>query len=113
MNFHTQVACDNVFRTCCVLHNWILQFNNKDDRWERQGEWEGSLGQFGSDEMSFFERFQHRLYQGLRSESDFTGIGRGPRNFVVNEEREWYELQRQLVRHFSLQFARNEVEWLS
>ena len=37
---------DNIWLTCCALHNWLLQADGLDVRWEQgtQGDWEGSWG---------------------------------------------------------------------
>ena len=35
-----QNSIDNVFFTCCILHNMILEFDGLDCRWEKEVDWE-------------------------------------------------------------------------
>ncbi len=34
IEYHTKDSIDNVFFTCCILHNMLLQFDGLDRRWE-------------------------------------------------------------------------------
>ena len=42
--FQTQAAVDNIFKTCCVIHNMILSFDGLDVRWEKAVDWNGVDG---------------------------------------------------------------------
>ncbi|KAI2492339.1 Plant transposon protein [Fragilaria crotonensis] len=39
-------SADKIFLTCCALHNWLLEIDGLDERWDEgvQSEWEGPLG---------------------------------------------------------------------
>jgi hypothetical protein len=41
-----QEAADKVFLTCCALHNWLLEVDGLDDKWDEgvASSWEGALG---------------------------------------------------------------------
>jgi hypothetical protein len=41
------VGIDCVWFTCCALHNWLLEVDGLDERWESgmQSDWEGELGE--------------------------------------------------------------------
>ena len=41
-----QQAADRVFLTCCALHNWLLEVDGLDDKWEEgmKSRWERTLG---------------------------------------------------------------------
>jgi hypothetical protein len=47
IRLHGTKPADQIFKTCCALHNWLLEIDGLDDEWERgvPSEWEGSLGQ--------------------------------------------------------------------
>lgn len=34
IRLHTPEAIEKVFRTCCLLHNWLLEYDGRDD-WEK------------------------------------------------------------------------------
>jgi hypothetical protein len=125
MNFNTRERCNNVFRTCCALHNWLLDFAGKTENrsWQSMGEWDrgnqwevgqqGVFGEFGAEELNFFDRFRRRVFAHVRATTDDSGVGfAGAPAFWLSEERSWYELQRDLVHHFTNRYAANAVMWV-
>lgn len=40
IELHQQAQIDNVFFTCCILHNMILMYDGLDSRWEDYVNWE-------------------------------------------------------------------------
>lgn len=59
MNFNTRERCNNVFKTCCALHNilleWMAQEGNQ--KWQTVGEFDdetSGFGEFGHEEINFF-----------------------------------------------------------
>ena len=46
IRLHGTEPADKIFKTCCALHNWLLEIDGLDDDWERgvPSEWEGTLG---------------------------------------------------------------------
>ena len=48
IRLHGVEACDKIWGTCCALHNWLLEVDGLDDRWEQgvPSTWEGELGDF-------------------------------------------------------------------
>jgi hypothetical protein len=43
IRLHGQRPADKIFRTCCALHNWLLNVDGLNKEWEN-GVWEGELG---------------------------------------------------------------------
>jgi hypothetical protein len=50
-------AMDSVWRTCCALHNWLLETDGLNERWESgvPSDWEGEMGDH--DDESIVRRF--------------------------------------------------------
>jgi hypothetical protein len=48
IRLHGVEACDKIWATCCALHNWLLEIDGLDDKWEQgvPSIWEGELGNF-------------------------------------------------------------------
>jgi Plant transposon protein len=46
IRLHGQQPADKIFRTCCALHNWLLNVDGLDKQWENgvPSIWEGELG---------------------------------------------------------------------
>ena len=46
IRLHGQRPADKIFRTCCALHNWLLNVDGLDKQWENgaRSVWEGELG---------------------------------------------------------------------
>ena len=56
VRLHSADAVDRVWKTCCALHNWLLEADGLDNEWENgvSSEWEGELGEYGDDEFGEF-----------------------------------------------------------
>ena len=116
-NFKEQNEIDDVFFTCCVLHNMLLEEVGKDSVWEKQSEWEQSkgfrMGQFDEEDVGFFVRFASRGLH-LDRDTDCSGIGnRGAKRAGLKEEDSFWVLQNELVVHFEQMWAQHKVEWVS
>ena len=61
---HGHESTDLVWKTCCALHNWLLNIDGLDEEWT-QGVlslWEGELGQYDMDDIEFKpEHIRERL----------------------------------------------------
>lgn len=118
MNFNTRERCNNVFKTCCALHNilleWMAQEGNQ--KWQTVGEFDdetSGFGEFGHEEINFFQRFKRRVYAHIRSSTDSSGVGFAVApSFYLREETSWYELQMDLVNHFTNRFLAHDVHWI-
>ena len=62
IRLHGAPAADAVFKTCCALHNWLLEVDGLDAEW-KQGKpsmWQGELGEFEEDDEATQEAFALR-----------------------------------------------------
>lgn len=115
--FHNQDDVDNMFWTCCILHNMIAVNDGRDRLWEEDIDWE----HFGEHDVEDDEwrltnvRIIHNRV--LRKLTDYGLVGR--RHFVnpVEEEKEpgFVELQRKLIDHYDYKrrFFPEQLEWLN
>ena len=61
---HGHKATDMIWKTCCALHNWLLEVDGLDDQWELgvQSPWEGELGMFHPEDLELIpEHIRNRL----------------------------------------------------
>ena len=49
-------AADTVWKTCCALHNWLLEIDGLDNQWEAgiPSDWEGELGNLDADDVQAY-----------------------------------------------------------
>jgi hypothetical protein len=52
IRLHGVEAADKIWMTCCALHNWLLEVDGLDDKWENgvPSDWEGELGLFSKED---------------------------------------------------------------
>jgi hypothetical protein len=61
---HGHEATDMVWKTCCALHNWLLDIDGLDERWMQgvPSPWEGELGEFDAEDLELIpEHIRNRL----------------------------------------------------
>ena len=74
--FQTAEAIDNMFFTCCILHNMILAHDGLDRRWEGSVNWLEEDGTHEADHV--FNRFRRRVQTSavvVNANTDFTMVG--------------------------------------
>ena len=133
-------TADNVWLTCCALHNLLLEVDGLDKEWEHgiSSDWEGELGNNDPDEIRLFapmaiqrlvnpEMFGSREHEraselpqpllGIEEEEeeeeeDATEVPRQDEDgaTVVNALH-YDEFRKKLVTHFDIAFSRGEVKW--
>ena len=84
-------AADKIFLTCCALHNWLLEIDGLNDRWENgvgfPSDWQGEIGDLNLDGSAdeqdgdidvalpaAIQRLRHPL---ARNYEDVSGMGKG------------------------------------
>jgi hypothetical protein len=87
IRLHGTKPADKIFKTCCALHNWLLEIDGLDDEWERgvASEWQGSLGQHHLNDPLTADFFALHRLAGLTSpvggdanyDLGSTGYGKG------------------------------------
>jgi hypothetical protein len=98
---HGVEKCDQIWLTCCALHNWLLDTDGLDKRWEAgvNSEWEGRLGNHSTrDVQEFMPDAIRRMHHLPTSRGyDTSGMGQGPDilndaealNRLRQQEQEW------------------------
>ncbi len=76
---HGTASADAILKTCCAMHNWLLEVDGLDDEWE-QGKssiWQGELGEFEEDDDATQHAFAlRRLRTGSSFRNyDLSGMG--------------------------------------
>lgn len=111
---------DNIWFTCCALHNWLLEIDGLDSRWTEgvQGDWEGSWGLHDeSDARRFGVSRQSDLSQigGIDSTdpSETHVSGDGDEDARVVRLMSQRSFREKLIKHFQCKWSRREVVWPS
>ena len=126
MLLQKQDQIDNVFKTCCVLHNMILAYNGR-DQWEHNIDYEGVDGEHEEHDvntpihvlMTHIEpngTTLRREMVELRITRDMDLTRLGERALPVEDpetenELTHSQLQRQLIKHFTLQWKDHKLVW--
>jgi hypothetical protein len=124
-------VADNIFKTCCALHNWLLEIDGLD------GEWDGVNGQHEvTDVLRHAPAALQRLYVNPAL-MDLSGMGHGndvengvmpsngqvlegvmndddpPETVRVVRNLSLNYFRRKLIEHFDILFQRKELVWPS
>jgi hypothetical protein len=56
VRLHGVEAADKIFLTCCALHNWLLEIDGLNDKWNDgvPSDWEGEMGQHSAADVEEF-----------------------------------------------------------
>jgi hypothetical protein len=131
---HGALAADAIWKTCCALHNWLLEVDGLDAEWERGvlSVWEGELGQFDPTDWATQQSFALRRLQSETSirnydvsrmgTSDNLGDDLAPPcqgtepatddksiRVVRKLHRDYF--RRKLVEHFDILWRQNKIQW--
>jgi Plant transposon protein len=119
----SQDKIDNMFATCCILHNIILRSDGRDRLWEEEVNWGGEDGQHEEIEGAPNENRNRRGRELIRRRAlhkleDWSRVGRQhPQLERDTEEVEpgFFEFRRELINHYYYLFKnrRDELEWLN
>jgi hypothetical protein len=136
VRIHGVDGVDEVWFTCCALHNWLLDIDGLNGEWENgvpTSDWEGTMGDM--DFEGLHDGVAHtiaRLGTNLNPRN-YDSSGMGPGNDLVGEVYDVCDsdseegedistsltinnlslpfFRRQLVTHFSILFERNLIIW--
>lgn len=96
IGLHSMEAVDNVWHTCCALHNMLLEHDGLDQKWESgfSSELQGELGYFDVDDAMVEKHVPPDAILRLRNPVartayDSSGMGRG-NTYDAEEEGEEY-----------------------
>lgn len=125
--FQSHEIVENIFKTCCVLHNMILTHDGFDSRWEAGVEWDKEAGHHDRGDIGRIikgpvvrkdtgrlERLRLRVHATLdlsriRQDPLAPGVGE-----VIDEvpSHSHVNLKAKLITNLKLRIQRKEVEWL-
>jgi hypothetical protein len=136
IRIHGLDAADQVWKTCCALHNYLLEVDGLDSKWESgvASDWEGPLGEHDDEDVPRIRALE-RLNNAMEARNYDTS-GRGYGSDQVEEENSNKELDdgtegqlleedgcisvpklsfdyfhTKLVTHFDIAFKKREVKW--
>ena len=130
VRFHTLEKCDQTWKTCCALHNMLLDKDGLSETWDR-----GIRTYYEDSEDSLETPFaiQKLLDPNLAMRYDISGNGRGNDYIKNNHDMEGKyieceqqknnddsynindlsldEFRKRLIRHFNIAFSKNVIVW--
>lgn len=108
LTYHSRESIDNIFFTCCILHNMLHTFDGM-GKFEENVDWAGSAGLHDAWEHDPLADFASVGATGKLPEGG--GRGRGGDNLERHPEHA--ELKRQLIESFAYRKNHNDITWLS
>lgn len=135
VRIHGVEQVDQIWLTCCALHNWLLDIDGLSEEWKEGvpviSDWEGPLADMDYEGVAQ-ENYAHtiaRLSANL-DPRNYDSSGMGPGQDVVNEgcinddeyipdglirtvdvEMSLPYFRKRLVEHFDILWKRNEIRW--
>ncbi len=119
--FQSQAVIDNIFKTCCVLHNMILYMKNVDSRWEDDVNWGGEYGYHDIQDwgriisVGIASNANNRRTTEMRLTPDLDLSSQGGFSSIFDSEEDveetHTELRRKLITHFNKKLAQGLVRW--
>lgn len=118
--YQDKVVIDNMFFTCCILHNVLLSLDGLDVRWEKGINWQGQYGDHDAEDMpSIFRRHRLRVAATTKTDYSLIGINAVANNYAIvhgdiaEEIEETHgTLKVKLIKHFCYKYRRHEIRWL-
>lgn len=83
---HGTEAVDNIWSTCCALHNWLLEVDGIDGVWhhgEAGDDWSSDAGQFEADDAINASEIAPRAFYSLTGLMEFDRSRMGVGNDVI------------------------------
>ncbi|CAB1103160.1 unnamed protein product [Ectocarpus sp. CCAP 1310/34] len=114
MPYHKREYIDNIFFTCCILHNMLHTFDGL-DVFDENTDWTGSAGHHDAwehDPLTDYTSVGSKGVLLLPKEGEEEECGEGGH---VRKERhpDHAELKRQLIESFAFRKKINDITWLS
>ena len=139
---HGLKACDDIWHTCCALHNWLLEHDGLDDKWDSGvgSDWQGENGDFDEVMVGRYappdaiarlsNPVERRSYDSTRTGSNVeeSGERNQPREMRMRFHQRMQRNQNKirivkdlsldyfrdrLIEHFDILWERHEVVWPS
>ena len=109
----SQQELDNVFFTCCILHNILIEYNGYDSQWEDNIDWQNT-----HPDDEFDEEYDIFQLQNERAQERFVNESVDVNNLTIQDamevevEPDFHSLRSKLITHFSQAKLKGEVTWL-
>ena len=137
MRLHSSESVDRIWLTCCALHNWLLEVDGLDQRWDGvnaiTSEWTGDLGELDPTDVPLaLSRIMSPADIRLCDTSTVGGLSEDGGTCVFSNDDEDTDdtltnnvteglrkvrhlsldfFRSRLVDHFNIKFDRNEIIW--
>lgn len=108
MLVHSEKKVDNIFFACCILHNWLLRFDELDSRWKEPENWLSANAVHTPEEVDRLRQFYGDAFQ----EQDYNYVGCPLRRSHIQVEDTFFSLREKLVSHVSFLRRQNALYWL-
>jgi hypothetical protein len=130
---HGVEACDKIWRTCCALHNMLLEIDGLEEGWENgvSSSWEGELGQHDASVSALArlltpEQFATHDHSGMgvgtdapdQDEENVNASHKGlsysagdTQQVRVVRDLDFNFFRGRLVEHFDIMFQEGTVQW--
>ena len=117
IRLHGFKTIDNMFVTCCILHNMCLDVDGGDDGWNLgtsgpDGDFhEGDDGYFSDDESHSFY-WSDNVYYDLNSTTDYTFMGSLTSTLgSTRDSMEFIVKRNKLAHHWFYMYRHNMIRW--
>lgn len=138
IRIHGIAEADNVWKTCCALHNMLLEVDGLDEKWNDGvgSEWEGEAGLHESDDIGRIRAITRLNNPSAARAFDCSGMGEGDDRIEEEDTAEedtagedtagdateeqamktvcqvsFEHFRTKLVNHFDIAFQRRELQW--
>jgi hypothetical protein len=111
------IFSDNVFFTCCVLHNKIQKYKGFDTVWEGDRDWMGRDGLFGNEHVGNRKSGvgKNQISYTVVPQTDFSRAGQvgvaGEEDFDFSQNNQWREFGEKLARHYTDLKKNGKLQW--
>ncbi|KAG7341033.1 hypothetical protein IV203_022984 [Nitzschia inconspicua] len=128
---HGTEPAGKIWKTCCALHNWLLDTDGLDETWG--SDYVSSLGTMNEEGMPVGVRALFSRNNISTTNYDSSGMGRGNKSFedeeveadeafqghiekdstgaIIVRKLSMKQFRERLIVHFDIAFKRKEIQW--
>ncbi|KAG7362100.1 DDE superfamily endonuclease [Nitzschia inconspicua] len=131
IRLHGTESADKIWKTCCALHNWLLDTDGLDETWG--SDYVFSLGSLNEEDMPVGVKALFSRNNICTTNYDSSGVGRGNDSLedeeveadeafqgciekdstgaIIVRKLSMQQFRERLVVHFDIAFKRKEIQW--
>ena len=134
IRLHGTNKSDEIWKTCCALHNWLLEVDGLDRRWG--SDWQGGMGDVHEDELppsvrtllarnslvvnydgsgmgtgDDRQRGEDNAVGELDNKDTFVGSIQEIDGSIVVRKLSMHQFRQRLICHFDIAFRKKELQW--